>query len=51
MASVRQVAAEVEQLSVSLRQSAERFPAILALGLILLLLEIGLSQTVLRRLP
>ena len=32
-------------------QYAERFPAILALGLILLLLEIGLSQTVLRRLP
>ncbi len=28
MASVRQVAAEVEQLSVSLRRSAERFPAI-----------------------
>ena len=32
-------------------QYAERFPLVLVLGLILLLLEAGLSQTVLRRLP
>jgi Ca-activated chloride channel family protein len=32
-------------------QYAERFPLVLALGLILLTLEAGLSQTVLRRLP
>ena len=32
-------------------QYAERFPAVLALGLFLLLMEVGLSQTVLRKLP
>jgi Ca-activated chloride channel family protein len=32
-------------------QYAERFPVILAFGLLLLLMEVGLSQTVLRKLP
>jgi len=32
-------------------QYAERFPVVLALGLFLLLMEVGLSQTVLRKLP
>ena len=32
-------------------QYAERFPVVLALGLLLLLMEVGLSQTVLRKLP
>ena len=32
-------------------QYAERFPVVLAFGLLLLLMEVGLAQTVLRKLP
>lgn len=55
--SLANIYAEIDQLErteievENFTQYAERFPAALGLGLILLLLEFGLSQTVLRRLP
>jgi Ca-activated chloride channel family protein len=55
--SLAQIYAEIDQLErteievENFTQYAERFPVPLAAGFLLLLLELGLSQTVLRKLP
>ena len=55
--SLADIYAEIDELErteievENFTQYAERFPGVLGLGLLLLLLELGLSQTALRRLP
>jgi Ca-activated chloride channel family protein len=54
LASIYEKIDELERTEIAVEnftQYAERFPVVLALGLLLLLMEVGLSQTVLRKLP
>jgi len=54
LAAIYEEIEELETTEVEIEnytQYAERFPLVLALGMLLLILDVGLSQTVLRKLP
>ena len=54
LASIYEEIDELERTEIEVEnftQYAERFPVVLAFGLLLLLMEVGLAQTVLRKLP
>ena len=54
LAAIYQEIDELERTEIEVEnfiQYAERFPVVLAFGLLLLLMEVGLAQTVLRKLP